>query len=398
VIREMKAKSPSKLMHGLSLGFCLFWVCFAPAGGVNAQSAGVPDRSGAQFRLLTAAEGRAVVTAALEQGQVSGEAQDCSHVVHQIYLDAGFEYPYASSFEIYSGSENFARVKTPHAGDLIAWPGHVGIVINPVEHSFYSLVSTGLGTQDYDGPYWNSRGRPRFYRYRVLRSEILNAGKKVPSQRNTNAKKQDRAVMAPDEPSPAGRVNSNQPSKTVSDRKAVLYTPQNPEITEASSESAEIATSIPIATGTKQPTRDEVAKAISELSNDAGSILRNDDPLKLSSPVVIFERFSVEKVELKRDHGWAHLKIASRVLLAGGETEFKRRDEKVRCELRRTKLEWEVIAPTGRTYVPQDVAVRNLAAQLAQLAEQDNPSPNQEVTLRRESQLANLLSGLLEKK
>lgn len=397
MIRKMKAKSASKLMHGLSR-ICLFWLCFALAEGVNAQSAGVPDRSGTQFRLLTAAEGRAVVTAALEQEQVSGDAQDCSHVVHQIYLDAGLEYPYASSFEIYSGSENFARVKTPRAGDLIAWPGHVGIIVDSAKHSFYSLVSTGLETQDYDGPYWSSRGRPRFYRYKVPRFEMLNAGKKVPSQRNTNAKTQDRAVMAADEPFPAERANSNQPSKTISERKAVLYAPQNSETREAVGERAEFPSSISIAAGTKQPTRDEVAKAISELSNDAGSILRTEDPLKLSSPVVIFERFSVEKVELKRDHGWAHLKIASRVLLAGGGTDFKRRDEKVRWELRRTRSGWEAITPTGRTYVPQDVAVRNLAAQLAQLTEQDDPSPNQEVTLRRESQLANLLSGLLDKK
>ena len=347
---------------------------------------------------MTAEEGRAVVTAALEQDQVSGDAQDCSHVVRQIYLDAGFEYPYASSFEIYSGSENFARVKTPRAGDLVAWPGHVGIVVDSGQHSFYSLVSTGLETQDYDGPYWSSRGRPRFYRYKVPRSEMLNAGEKAPSQRVTNAKKQDRAVMATDEPFPAERVNSNQPSKTISERKAVLYSPQNSEIAEAAGESAEIATSIPIGTRAKQPTRDEVAKAISELSSDAGGILRNDDPLKLSSPVVIFERFSVEKVELKRDHGWAYLKIASRVLLAGGGTEFKRRDEKVRWELRRTKSGWEAIAPIGRTYVPQDVAVRNLAAQLAQLTDQDDPSSDQDTILRRESQLANLLSGLLEKK
>jgi hypothetical protein len=397
-MRDMKTKPRSKWTLGLALALCLLWLCFALAGGVNAQSAGVADRSGGHFRLMTAAEGRAVLTAALEQDQAPSEAQDCSHVVHQIYLDAGFEYPYASSFEIYSGSEIFARVKTPQPGDLIAWPGHVGIIVNPVEHSFYSLVSTGLDTQDYDGPYWSSRGRPRFFRYRVVDSGIVRAVKPAPSQNNANARKQDSVLAVSDERPPVESSASNRRPKATSERKELLHDPQNFEIAEATSGGTEFPSSIPIAARTKQPTRDEVAKAISELSNAAGNILRTDDPLKLSSPVVIFERFSVEKLELKRDHGWAHLKIASRVLLAGGGTDFKRRDEKVRWELRRTKSGWEAIAPIGRTYVPQDVAVRNLAAQLAQLTEQDDSSPNQEVILHRESQLANLLSGLLEKK
>ena len=120
--------------------------------------------------------------------------------------------------------------------------------------------------------------------------------------------------------------------------------------------------------------------------------------MKLQLPLVIFERFEVEKVEIKRDHGWAHLKVATRVLLAGGGMDSKRRTEKVRWELRRTKSGWEAVAPTDRTYVAQVAAVRNLAAQLARLTEQDDSSSNQDATLRRESQLANLLSGLLDKK
>jgi hypothetical protein len=61
-------------------------------------------------------------------------------------------------------------VRHPQPGDLIVWPGHVGIVLKPLEHSFYSLVSTGLEAQNYEGTYWRSRGRPRFYRYKVENS------------------------------------------------------------------------------------------------------------------------------------------------------------------------------------------------------------------------------------
>ncbi len=388
MIRGMETKSRSRWTLGLSLVLCLIWLGFAEVQGANAQSTAAASQSGRNFRLMTAAEGREIVSGALEQEQVASGAQDCSHVVHEFYVDAGFEYPYASSFEIYTGNENFARVKMPRAGDLIAWPGHVGIVVNPVKHSFYSLVSTGLETQYYDGPYWKSRGRPRFYRYKVVAAGILNARKTLPTQRNSNTTNQRRGAAVLEESSPV----------EMSERTANNYGPQIPETPDVPDATAEIPSSIIIATGNKQPTRDEIADGISELSNGAGRILRSDDPTRLQLPLVIFERFEVEKVEIKRDHGWAHLKVATRVLLAGGAVDSKRRNERVRWELRRTKSGWEAVLPTDRTYVPQDAAIRNLAAQLARLTESDGAAAHQETVLRQESQLANLLSGLLEKK
>jgi hypothetical protein len=397
-MREMKTKSCGKWTHGLSLALCLIWLCFAEVQGANAQSTAAATQSGGNFRLLTAAEGRAVVTAALQQDQVPSGAQDCSHVVYQFYVEAGFEYPYASSFEIYEGNENFARVKRPRSGDLIAWPGHVGIVLNTVQHSFYSLVSTGLDTQDYEGPYWQSRGKPRFYRYKVQTPEILTAAKAPVARRDIRASGQYNGASANEEQSPSEGPASNRPPKTVSDRRAAVHGPLAPVAASVPTTMAENPQSIIVASGKKQPTRDEVAEGIAELSNAAGNILRTDDPMKLQLPMVIFERFTVEKVEVKRDHGWAHLEVASRVFLAGGGTESKPRNERVRWELRRTKSGWEAIAPTDRTYVPQDVAVRNLAAQLARLTESDGASAHQDKVLRQESQLASLLSALLENK
>ena len=398
MIREIKTKSRSKWTLGLSVVLCLIGFCFAEVEGANAQSAVAANESGRDFRLMTAAEGREIVTAALEREQVRSGEQDCSHVVHEFYLEAGFKYPYASSFEIYTGNENFARVKSPRAGDLIAWPGHVGIVVDPAERSFYSLVSTGLETQFYDGPYWKSRGRPRFYRYKIVGASILNAKKSLPPQHNSNSTKQRRGAAVFEEPSPVENVASNRPPKPMSERTPSNYGPQVPETPDAADATAEIPSSINIATGNKQPTRGEIAEGISELSNASGRILRSDDPMKLQLPLVIFERFEVEKVEIKRDHGWAYLKVATRVLLAGGGVDSKQRNEKVRWELRRTKSGWDAIAPTDRMYVPQDAAVRNLAAQLARLTETDGAAAHQETVLRQESQLANLLSGLLEKK
>ena len=94
-----------------------------------------------------------------------GPERDCSHLVHAIYEQAGLGYSYAPSSEIYAGAEGFERVKKPQPGDLIVWRGHVGIVIQPSQHIFFSDMRSGPGTDDYESPYWKSRGRPRFYRY-----------------------------------------------------------------------------------------------------------------------------------------------------------------------------------------------------------------------------------------
>jgi len=106
----------------------------------------------------------------------------------------------------------------------------------------------------------------------------------------------------------------------------------------------------------------------------------------------------VERLEIKRGHGWARLQIDSRATIVGGKAEYKRRSEKVRWELRKTESGWEAVAPADRMYVPNDVAVRNLAAQLARLTETDGDAAHSETVLRQESQLANLLSGLLDNK
>ena len=134
------------------------------------------------------------------------------------------------------------------------------------------------------------------------------------------------------------------------------------------------------------------------MSNASGNVLRTDDPSGLMTPVVIFERFRVERLEIKGDHGWARLQIDSRATITGGEMDYKRRREKVRWELRRTESGWEAITPADRAYVPNDVAVRNVAAQLARLTEKDSAAADQETVLRQESQLANLLSMLLKNK
>src|ERR1700687_3054938 len=204
---------------------CLAGACMAAGSLAQAQATSASQGSGSNSRLLTAEEGRAILDAARDQDQPARGAQDCSHLVHQTYLSAGFEYPYASSFELYAGNEKFERVKNSQPGDLIVWPGHAGIVVDPLQHSFYSLVSTGLEAQDYEGSYCKSRGRPRFYRYKVENAEKLTAVKAPASARASKSKKPRDTAPAIEQRFPVAASASNRPPKAASERTRVVYAP-----------------------------------------------------------------------------------------------------------------------------------------------------------------------------
>jgi cell wall-associated NlpC family hydrolase len=107
-------------------------------------------------------EGLAIVRTALHSRH---READCSHLVHALYERVGFPYEYAPSSDLYAGIDEFRRVANPQPGDLAIWRGHAGIVVNPAQHSFFSMLSSGPGVDSWDSPYWKQRGRPRFFRY-----------------------------------------------------------------------------------------------------------------------------------------------------------------------------------------------------------------------------------------
>ncbi len=393
--RRLGHKSFSMLGIISSGMFCAWLVAAAPA---VAQVATPVRASDASQRLLSAQEGRTIVNVAWQQEQTESDAADCSHLVRAIYASAGFEYPYASSFEIYAGNENFARVKAPHPGDVIAWPGHVGIVVDPLQHSFYSLVRTGLEAQNYESAYWRSRGRPRFYRYKVERAGVLTAAKAPTRTKGASVPSENLAEGEEDGQTEVRDSNPNRPPRVVAEKQAVFGPPVLVSNPKEKVPGFEVPASVVIATGRNLPTREEVSASISEVGEALGSALQTNDPMNEQLPVVIFKRFSVEKVEIKRDHGWAHVVIDSKALIGGGAAQVKHRREKIRWELRRTESGWEAVTPKDRRYVPQDAAVKNLAEQLARLSASDAAARHQEVVLRQEAQLANLLNALLESK
>ncbi len=53
-------------------------------------------------------------------------------------------------------SPKFMKVEHPRAGDLVHWPGHIGIVLDPDHGDFIgSQTSTGVAVGNYKKGYWN---------------------------------------------------------------------------------------------------------------------------------------------------------------------------------------------------------------------------------------------------
>ena len=117
------------------------------------------------YRLLSLKEGRVIVQEMSWADDEEGLSPDCSHLVHKLYEQAGHPYAYASSLDLYRGTGPFFRVRYAHPGDLVVWRGHVGIVVNPREYSFFSTTSSGTRIENYRSAYWRARGYPHFFRY-----------------------------------------------------------------------------------------------------------------------------------------------------------------------------------------------------------------------------------------
>jgi cell wall-associated NlpC family hydrolase len=131
----------------------------------TASTKGSSPRGRKTERALSSDDRRAVIAVALRSKTPRYGERDCSHLVHAIFQRAGFPYAYATSDDLYDGVEGFQRVSRPKPGDLVVWRGHVGIVIRPSRHAFFSFLHAGPGIDDYRNRYWRGRGQPRFYRY-----------------------------------------------------------------------------------------------------------------------------------------------------------------------------------------------------------------------------------------
>jgi hypothetical protein len=339
------------------------------------------------LRPLSTPEGRGIVLAASRQegAEAEGRTEDCSHLVHDLYEQAGYPYPYASSLDLYHGSQSFVRVSKPQPGDLIVWRGHVGIVVDQRKHSFFSSVSSGPQTEYYSSPYWRSRGRTRFYRY-------LTGGRwkgnSATVERASRGLEQEPAA-----PEARGRRVPYGPTLEavkMPPTKVAAVTARSGEGVE-SGKGAAVAPQITLHVSGKRPVAADVAQGLAEANRDAGEILRAGNLEQLGRPVIIYEDLRVTGVEIKGKRGSARVQIECVALLAGGRMEAQRDGEQLGLELLRTKRGWVMNPAYENTYVPRDAALRVLAERLALLTQDATASAGKE---REQTQIIRLLNLL----
>jgi hypothetical protein len=310
--------------------------------------------------LLTPSEGLSVIGTALESRAGGLSNLDCSHLVHTVYERAGFAYSYASSSDLYAGADEFHRVTRPHAGDLVVWPGHVGIVVNPSEDTFFSALRSGTGVESYSSPYWKGRGTPRFYRYAKVAA--ANRGARAPGTPSLT-----RATLdAPVDAAPKLPLDVNL---------ADLKFPQVQVIDSA------------------KPQSREVTRALLQSLSDGPEGLRDADAFRLARPLIVFRQLEVRAIKIHGHQGQAQVRITRLLSLDGGRVNLKESQETQTWPLRwRDRNSWELLLPQDAIYLPRETAVRVLAHQLSRLADAEHPLEN----LRQKSQLAQMLNEILK--
>jgi hypothetical protein len=347
--------------------FCLL-LCMAEIPAVAAQEGQTAIRS----RPLTSGEGLAILSVALDSRHHARFASDCSHFALGLYERAGFPYKYASSSELYAGIDEFRQVASPQTGDLVVWRGHVGIVINPAEHSFFSRLRSGPGVDSYDSPYWKKRGRPRFFRYlKVVPNGVLSGSIRTVSTREPAADH-----SGPDVPEEISG-DTGPSAWPVKDQPVTFSTPRVTVVNAV------------------RPKPDEVGAAFLQTCTDSEASLRGRDFFKSAQALVVFDHFKVRKVHIAGNQDWVDVEIEELVSLTGNKADVHKRWQRQRWLLsRRDNSSWELTPSRDTIYLPQPTAVRILAHELARLTED---SPDTVNRTEEKAELARILDVLLEK-
>jgi NlpC/P60 family len=353
-------------------------LCLATALGQNVRPASAETHGP---RPIARTEGRKIL-AAIPTVDVESESEtDCSHLVHDIYEQAGFPYEYVSSRELYIGSANFTRVRVPQAGDLVVWHGHAGIVIDPQQHSFFSFVSSGPDTQFYDSPYWRSRGIARFFRY--VTDQPLHADRTLEAADHPNRK--------PVQVQGDSRSSENHPPSELS--KPIPARASHPVPADTSSSATvETPREVVLQVAGKNSSPEEVVAAFVEMNQDFGESLRTGSLNSPGKSIVVYRELRVLAVQIKGKRGTALVRIES--LAAPAETQtgsqFRWREESL--EFEKTKRGWVMSPLKDAAYVNREVALRVLSVRLADLAKNTDATPEQE---REQTQIIRFLNLLV---
>jgi hypothetical protein len=361
--------------------FIFVAVCLATASAALSQNIRPTSAEAPGPRPIARAEGRKILaTIPAVTVDVESESEtDCSHLVHEVYERAGFVYDYVSSRELYIGSTNFTRVRVPQAGDLVVWRGHVGIVIDPKEHSFFSFVRSGPDTQFYDSPYWRSRGVARFFRY--VTENPLHASRTLKAEGHP-----DHKLALGD-----SRSSENHPPSELSKVAPERASHPVPTIDASSPTTVETPREIVLQVVGKNPSPEEVLAAFVEMNQDSGESLRTSSLNSPGKSIIVYRDLRVSAVQIKGKRGTALIRIESLGTLADTQPGSQLRWREQSLEFEKTKRVWVVNPINDAAYVKREVALQVLSARLAGLAENMDPTPEQEREQRQLIRLLNLL-------
>jgi hypothetical protein len=323
-----------------SILLSLLSALYLPAASQNIPSV----QQDAGFRFLSKQEGEAVVWVAWELRRGLGSKPDCSHFVNLVYARAGLDYDYSDADTIFDGIAAFRRVQDPQPGDLVVWIGHVGLVVDPDEHSFYSSVRSGFAIENYRSDYWTNRGQARFYRYVIddVHSARLAAHlKAIPLLLPATPSASSSPLVADAPPELRGPNRSSAHHET---------------ITRPSEDDSEIADVIFVSSHAK-PAKDEIRAALIHLADanrDSLPVLRS------TQAVEVAEWLRVDRLSLNDHSGWAEMVAEqddSSRCLQGDLTHTAAR---WRVILRREERGWMLLVPRNRIYLRRAAAARVL--------------------------------------
>lgn len=333
--------------------FVALQICLGLA--LAAQTANPRSSEGAASKLLSRQDGQALADFALLYGPGVRPRPDCSHLVYMLYSRAGLDYPYEDSRNLHRGAPDFARVKSPQPGDLVVWPGHVGIVVSPRHKTFLSSVRSGIITESWTNDYWSARGRPRFFRY------VVGPQTDLAVLEGLNKRRDREVATASARPAPPGE------GPRVIREQADPIAPSDG----SSDSSQKLPSTIAVIRQRSKPEKADIAVAFRQAGADLARGLSNGEVLDPERPVSIIERMEVKQLKISHDQGFVRLKLVETLTLDHGKTLPGLTIER-ELALDHRDGAWQISDPTERLFIPRDKAIEVLESQLQLILEHDS--------------------------
>ena len=364
----------------LTLKIAVLQICLAAA--LTAQTANARPREDTKPQLLSRNQGQVFADFALREGRGVRPKPDCSHLVHMLYSRAGLSYPYEGSRALLRGVPAFARVKTPQAGDLAVWRGHVGIVLSPGDKTFVSSVRSGIITESWTNDYWSARGRPRFFRYIVgpqadlaLLQEVTT--RREPAVATASVGLTPQAEMARTPHAEMGRTAQAEMEATPQAEEPGAVTEPADSITSSAeaADSQKQPSIIAVIRHRSKPDKADITAAFRQGGLDLARALTNSDTLAPERPLSIVERMEVKQVKIRHDHGVLRLKLVETLALDQGKVHPDITTERELAVDHRDGV-WVISDPHERLYIPREKAVDVLENQLHLIVENGSPKSN----------------------